>query len=81
MYIYIYICVCCVQCFFEVRGFVRVSVVTRGLGSSVLGCHSTPPPFPSMMPSPPLPNLRWLIDSQHARTYVPSNWGIDEGMM
>ena len=31
----------------------------------------------SMMPSPPLPNLRWLIDSQHARTYVPGNWGID----
>ena len=29
-----------------------------------------------MTPSPPRPNLRWLIDSQHACTYVPSNWGI-----
>ena len=30
----------------------------------------------SMTPSPPRPNLRWLIDSQHACTYVPGNWGI-----
>ena len=42
---------------------------------------SPPSPFPSMVPSPPLSNLGWRIDSQHDRTYVPSNWGIDEGMM
>ena len=59
--------------FFVVRGFCLKRVVTQGLGSSVLGCRSTPRrSWPSLL-------VFYLL--QHALMYALGTWNTGAGML